>query len=955
MTGCTEGVAVCSEMAVAQWGVRAGVTELSSTQDRVFRLEIDGGPAAVMKLTRADRIDEGPLRAEAAALLHLQEKAPWLRVPLLRPGVDGNILQRRDGFTGRMMSWVDGTPLERAPHWRQSSLKALGQAAGQVSHALADFTHPGLRTDIEWDPRQSVPVLQRLLGDVTDGSTRALLTEALAALGGELASSESARLPEQAVHLDLTDRNVLGHFDADGHFMPVGAIDFGDLVWTWRISELAVTCHAAVGRGLTDPLAMVIPVVEGFVADRPITEAEADHLWTLIVARAATCVAIEAVEADHAPDNEHVREIADLDTAVLRAVLTVPAYLARSVIRVSCGATAWPFDLLDQLRCANVAGILSSPGPAIASPWQDVVALADVDADHEAPEAMRLGVAFVVPHSSSVFSPLDAEVIAVTDTTMTLRLRVLSPAVYLSLGGVSPRPAVGATVARGDLVALAVNDQIPDSGVCNLTVQIGVAPDMPPLGRVRDCAAWSALCPDPAVLVGCSAAPSDAPALDDRHRHVAAAQRLYYRNPPLMVRARGQWMYDATGRRYLDMVNNVAVVGHSHPRITAAAAEQLAVLNTNSRFLYRAISEYADRIAETLPPQLDRVFLVNSGSEALELALQLTRRFTERRDVVALEGAYHGWTTEMFELCTMPADRPNWRHELAPYVHIAQCPDWFRGPYGADREPYVTSLFDACQRAATNGGLAGFVHEPISGSRGGIVPPAGYLAEAYALVRTFGGLCVADEVQVGYGRTGKTFWAFEDQQVVPDVVASAKAAGNGHPIGFVACRTDIAEVFATDSTFFSTPAGSPVSCRIGTAVLDIIRDERLQENAHEVGAHLSQRLAELTARHPEIGAVYGRGLYQGIDLVVGDSSTTPLPASAIEAICERLLDLGCVVQPTGLLGNVLKIKPPLCLTHSDADRFVDAVDRVLTERSAFRALSTNTPHTNEELYRSNDV
>jgi 4-aminobutyrate aminotransferase-like enzyme len=406
-------------------------------------------------------------------------------------------------------------------------------------------------------------------------------------------------------------------------------------------------------------------------------------------------------------------------------------------------------------------------------------------------------------------------------------------------------------------------------------------------------------------------------------------------------------MYDATGRRYLDMVNNVAVVGHSHPRITAAAAEQLALLNTNSRFLYRAIAEYADRIAETLPPQLNRIFLVNSGSEAMELALQLTRRFTGRRDVVALEGAYHGWTTEVFELCTMPGDRPNWRRELASHVHIADCPDWFRGSHGAEREPYLRSLASACQRATANGGIAGFVHEPVSGSRGGIAPPAGYLAEAYELVRTFGGLCVADEVQVGYGRTGKTFWAFEDQQVVPDIVAAAKAAGNGTPVGFVACRADVADAFATDSTFFSTPAGNPVSCRIGTAVLDVIRDERLLENARDVGAHLSVRLAELTERHSEIGAIYGSGLYQGIDLVQGGGSRTPLPASAIDAICERLLELGCIVQPTGLLGNVLKIKPPLCLNHSDADRFVDAVDRTLTERSAFAAFSApNVEHHN---------
>jgi 4-aminobutyrate aminotransferase-like enzyme/Ser/Thr protein kinase RdoA (MazF antagonist) len=946
MTEVSDAATVCSDMIASQWGAGARVTDLASTQDRVCRLDFDDAAPVVMKLSRTDRVEEGPLLAEAAALLHLHEAVPWLRVPLLQPYGDGQLLQHRAGFTGRMMSWVDGTALERAPHWRRSSLRALGQAAGQLSRALADFTHADLRTDLEWDPRQSVPVVRRLLGDVADEPTHSLLTEALAVLDHNLGAALAANLPEQAVHLDLTDRNVLGHFDADGHFTPVGVIDFGDLVRTWRISELAVTCHAAVGRGLTDPLAVVAPVVEGFVAHMPITETEADHLWTLIIARAATCVAIEAVEAGRYPENDYLRDIADLDTAVLRAVLRVPPHLARSVLRVNCGVTAWPVDVLDQLRRADVAGIFQSPRPEIASHWQDVLAVPDEEADRDAPEAMRLGAMFVLPPSSSVFAPLDADVVAVTRTSMTLRLRVISPAVYLYLNGVRPTCTGGATVARGHLVAHAVNGEAPGSE-CSVTVQIGVAPDMPPVGRVRDRAAWSALCPDPGVLVGRSAAAPRMSALDERNRHVAGAQRLYYRQPPEIVRAQGQWMYDATGRRYLDMVNNVAVVGHSHPRITGAAAEQLALLNTNSRFLYRAIAEYADRIAETLPPQLNRIFLVNSGSEAMELALQLTRRFTGRRDVVALEGAYHGWTTEVFELCTMPGDRPNWRRELASHVHIADCPDWFRGPHGAEREPYLRSLSSACQRATANGGIAAFVHEPVSGSRGGIAPPAGYLAEAYELVRTFGGLCVADEVQVGYGRTGKTFWAFEDQQVIPDIVAAAKAAGNGIPVGFVACRADIADAFATDSTFFSTPAGNPVSCRIGTAVLDVIRDERLLENARDVGAHLSVRLAELTERHSEIGAIYGSGLYQGIDLVQGGKSTTPLPASAIDAICERLLELGCIVQPTGLLGNVLKIKPPLCLNHSDADRFVDAVDRTLTERSAFAAFSApNVEHHN---------
>lgn len=937
MTAMTDAVAVGAELAASRWGIDSPISELGSTQDCVLRLDGTGDARAIMKLSLSERIDAGALDAEAAALHLLDDAVPWLAVPLLRPGADGNVLQSRGRWTARVMSCVDGAALQRAPQWPPSALRSLGRVAGQISRALADFSHAGLRHWLEWDPRHAVVVVERLLPEVVDESTRTLLSTALDALTEHLPAAEAAALPEQAVHLDLTDRNVLGEFEADGAFYPVGVIDFGDMVRTWRASELAVSIHAALGRYLDDPLAAATPVVDGFVAQQPITEVEADHLWTLVLARAAVCVAIESTEAADCPDNTHVRDTADLDTAVLRAALAVPHPLARAVLRERSGLPAWPVDILAEITHSSPAMILDREPLAVVSAWQGITLDCD-QADHPAPEAMDLGVAVTVVEGTAVRAPLDGAVAAVGPNWLTLDIPLRTSSVHLHLAGARPTCSVGDIVARGQQVAEVPGHAGP------ITVQLAAAPGLPRRGRARERAAWTALCPNPAALVGISIShPQDADAaLEARGRHVAAAQKLYYRTPPQIVRARGQWMFDDTGRRYLDMVNNVAIIGHSHPRVTAAATQQLALLNTNSRFLYPAIAQYADRIAATLPEELGRIFLVNSGSEAVEVALQLARRFTTRRDVVVHEGAYHGWTTEVFELCTMPGDRPNWRHELAPWVHVADAPDWYRGRHGRSSAPYLASLSAACVRAQSNGGLAAFVHEPILGSRGGIIPPPGYLADAYTAVRSHGGLAIADEVQVGYGRTGKTFWAFESQHVVPDIVVAAKAAGNGHPIGFVACRPEIADAFAEQGSFFSTPGGNPVSCSIGSAVLDVIADEGLRDNAHTIGEHLSAQLAQLASRHPEIGALYGRGLYQGIDLVYGDGSRRPLPAADVDAICERLLELGCIVAPTGLLGNVLKIKPPLCLTRSDADRFIDAIDQVLSERQAYREL-TPTP------------
>lgn len=932
----------CARVAAVGWGLCAVPTAMGSLQDQVFRLDVDGRPTATMKMSTPDRVDELVLTAEAELLRHLSRARPALRLPLLMPGLDGTLFHRSGDATARMMSWVDGLPMAAAPYFTTDSLRALGRIVGEVSTALAGFAHPGLRQHVEWDPRVALETVSDTLAEV-GAARRPSIVRALDVLGDLLPRAAASDLPRQAAHLDLTDHNVIGGFDPSGLFHPTGVIDFGDVVHTWRVCEVAVAAHAAIGRHPDDPLAALTPVLEGYLEHRTMSEAECDHLWSVIVARATTCAAIEDVDAQRSPHNEYLSTLAELDAAALDGILAVDRSLARGAIRSLCGLTAHPVDLLARLLAQRPTPLLAPEIVTPSSAWQSLADTDDSTADSAAPDALRLGTRVVVPRQTPILAPLDAEAVGTSGTTLTLAFSLDDVTVHLRIEGIAPAVTIGDRVPRGHAVGVAGGADHPAVSA-EVDLQLGTDSAMPHRGKVRDRGVWAELCPDPSPLLGRPATPPESRmTMARRHRHVASAQGAYYQTPPEFTRARGQWMYDDTGRRHLDMVNNVAAIGHSHPRVTAAAADQMSQLNTNSRFLYRAIAEYADRIAETLPAPLQSIFLVNSGSEAVELALQMARRYTGRRDVVALENSYHGWTTEVFELCTLPGDRPNWRSDLAPWVHIADSPDWYRGPHGTDVSRYLASLSDACVAAENNGGVAAFVHEPILGSLGGVIPPEGYLHGAYDIVRRTGGLCVADEVQVGYGRTGETFWAFESQDVMPDILMAAKAAGNGHPVGFVACSAEIAEAMATGSTYFSTPAGSPVSCRIGTAVLDVLRDERLQHNAADVGGYLSEQLSTLADRHRHIGAVYGRGLYQGIDLVEGDGSTTPLNPSAVDAICERLLELGCIVQPTGLHGNVLKVKPPLCIRRSDAELFVSRLDQVLTERAAFATLAG--PHT----------
>jgi 4-aminobutyrate aminotransferase-like enzyme len=294
--------------------------------------------------------------------------------------------------------------------------------------------------------------------------------------------------------------------------------------------------------------------------------------------------------------------------------------------------------------------------------------------------------------------------------------------------------------------------------------------------------------------------------------------------------------------------------------------------------------------------------------------------------VIAIEGAYHGWTGGPLEVWTFPGDRPDWRTRISPHVHVVDQPDPYRGVHGPDADPYVASIRHAVSAAPP----AAFISEPLLGNQGGIIPPAGYLERAYELVRAAGGVCIADEVQTGYGRTGPQMWALAHERVVPDIVCVAKAAGNGFPLGAVICRRELADAFGRSLPFFSSAAGSPLSCAVGSAVIDALAREDLPGNAARIGAVLKAGIERLADEHELIGAVRGRGLYLGVDLVRDRATKEPAAGEAL-AVCERMRELGVIIQPTGDHGNLLKLKPPLCLDRPAAELIIDALDRALRE------------------------
>ncbi|WP_431218491.1 aminotransferase class III-fold pyridoxal phosphate-dependent enzyme [Leifsonia xyli] len=426
-------------------------------------------------------------------------------------------------------------------------------------------------------------------------------------------------------------------------------------------------------------------------------------------------------------------------------------------------------------------------------------------------------------------------------------------------------------------------------------------------------------------------APDPDAALARRDATFAPVQEHYFAHPPLIERGWRHHLVDTQAQSYIDMVNNVTQIGHGHPRLVEAVRDQWARLNTNSRFHYDELSRFTERLAEIAPEGLDTVFLVNSGSEAVDLALRLAQIHTGRRTILAVTEAYHGWTMASDAVSSSLGDNPRALETRPDWVKLVAAPNSLRGRHtGPDSgAAYLADLdADLAELDAAGDEVAGYIAEPVFGNAGGLMLPDGYLAGVYERIRARGGVCIADEVQVGYGRLGHYFWGSEQQGVVPDVITIAKAMGNGQPLGAVITRREIAESFAVEGSFFSSAGGSPVSSVVGLTVLDVMRDEALQQNAATVGDHLAGRLRELGRRHPLVGAVHGMGLYLGMELVLDRETLKPATAEAA-LVCDRMLAEGCIVQPTGDYKNVLKIKPPLCITRESADRFADALDLVL--------------------------
>ena len=571
---------------------------------------------------------------------------------------------------------------------------------------------------------------------------------------------------------------------------------------------------------------------------------------------------------------------------------------------------------------------------------------------------IHLGLDIFAGAGTPVFAPLRGTVYAFNDNraaldygpVIILRHELDADTELFTLYGHLSREslqglAIGQAVQPGQQIATLGSADVNGGWTPHLHFQLftsllGLGIDVPGVAHASQRDVWRSVCPDPNLIVGVPldrfppTPPSRSETLETRRRLFGGNVSIAYRDPVKIVRGWRQYLFDDSGRRYLDAYNNVPHVGHAHPRVVAAGQRQMALLNTNTRYLSDVVNEYAERLTATFSTPLSVAFLVNSASEANELALRLVRAYTGRRDMIVLEAAYHGNTTGLVDLSPYKHAGPGGTG--APdWVHTVPIPDVYRGAFKA-HDPnagaqYARQVAAVIAKLVESGsGIGGFIAETCPSVGGQIILPPGYLADVYRHVRAAGGLCIADEVQTGLGRMGTSFWAFEDQGVVPDIVVMGKPLGNGHPIGAVVTTPEIAAAFDNGMEYFSTFGGNTVSCAIGLAVLDVLRDEGLQAHALRVGERMLVGLRRLLDECELVGDVRGSGLFLGVELVRDRQTLEPAAAEA-SYVSNRMRERGILLGTDGPHHNVVKIRPPLPFDEENADLLVAALRQSLAE------------------------
>ncbi|UCE10308.1 MAG: aminotransferase class III-fold pyridoxal phosphate-dependent enzyme [Candidatus Thorarchaeota archaeon] len=987
--------------------------ELPSERDRNYYVRTDSGEEFVLKFSALSD-ERDIIESQNSAMLHIVAKTGLMLCPTPTKSKEGRYIEIVDDPQGnhymvRLLRYVPGKVYAKVNPHSTKLLREFGEFIGSVTKALQDFKHPAAHRDLYWDMKNADQVIPKHVGDIGDPVQQGIVKHFLSEYENRVKPALST-LRKSVVHNDFNDYNVIVDWAVPGNRSRFGVVDFGDLVFSHTVFELAIAIAYAV-LGHADPIAAAAEVVKGYHSVFPLEEHEIDLLFYMICTRLTMTVAIAAYQSKLEPQNEYLRISEEMAWEALEKLRVVNPRLVTYTFRDACDlvpcqksseVTEWlkknrkkigsivDFDLsstphvvFDLSAGSTEFGTLGDLmeiekwSRMIEARLRDELAEYGVGRYDEArliyagdqyslmgidgPESrtVHLAIDLFLESGTPLFAPLDGTIhsfrnndspldngptIVVEHSIENSDLKFYTLYAHLSLDSID-NLVKGSSIRKGDKIGEV--GEYPTNGGWPSHLHFQVIVDM--IGREGDFFGaaspnrrqlWKSISPDPNVILGLPDKPVRVERLgrdeilDIRSQRLSSSLSLMYEEPIEIVEGYMQYLYDKDGRAYLDARNNVPIVGHSHPKVVEALQRQAAVLNTNTRYIHEALVEYAEKLCTKFPMPLSICFFVNSGSEANELALRLARAYTGNEDMIVIEGAYHGNTEALVGLSPYKSEGPGGKG-MPPHVHKVRIPDTFRGPYRrSDSEAgkkYATDLKEIVDELAASGRKpAAFLCESIMSCGGQIVFPEQYLKSAFRHVREAGGICIVDEVQVGFGRVGTHFWGFETQGVVPDIVTLGKPIGNGHPIGAVITTREIAESLGAGMEWFSTTGGNTVSCAVGLTVLDVLEEEALQENAHSTGSYLIEQLSQLGDRHSIIGDVRGSGLFIGVELV-GDRDSLKPAAEEARYIAERMKDNQIMIGSDGIHHNVLIIKPSLVFSKIDADRIVKTLDKILAE------------------------
>jgi 4-aminobutyrate aminotransferase-like enzyme/Ser/Thr protein kinase RdoA (MazF antagonist) len=986
---------------------------LPSERDQNFLLQAESGKRFVLKIANATE-ERVMLEAQNQVMEHVVKYVSFCpRILQTTNGEEITTVKAQDGKNHfvRLVTYLPGTPLGNVKHHSDELLYDLGYKIGQLTNALSDFDHPALHRNFHWDLANGLDIVRENGKLIQNKTLRKTILELASNFEQNIAPILPG-LPVSIIYNDGNDYNLL----AGGGENPytknrgiVGLIDFGDMVYSYTVGDLAVAiAYASLGK--PDPLETAAQIVKGYHAVHHLTEVELRVLFGLITMRLCMSVCIGAEQQASQPDNDYLSISQTPIHETLPDLATIHPRFAEAIFRNACGLTPFPASLkivdwltshpgefasplaLD-LRAGPVAILdlsISSPlldsdpvkntQPCLAPRIQAAIAEAGTQVGigrydearylYIAPafatgkaitdeyRTIHLGIDLFAPAGTPIYAPLAGTVYASAnnnapqDYSPVIILEHKSeehPTFYTLYGHLSRGSLngikLGQSIKKGEKLAAIGEPEANGGWTPHLHFQVitdllELGTDFPGVARPSQRKVWLSLCPDPNLILGippekfppCES--NVAETLANRRQRLGRNLSISYRQPLKIVRGWKQYLFDNEGRRYLDSYNNVAHVGHNHPRVVAAARRQMGVLNTNTRYLHDTILHYADKLTSLLPEPLGVCYFVNSGSEANELALRLARTYTGQREMIVLEAAYHGNTNTLIDISPYKHNGPGGRG-TPDWVHIAPIPDDYRGAYKRDDPEagtkYARYVLEITERLKAQGhGLAGFIAESLPSVGGQIVMPPGYLKDVYHYVRAVGGLCIVDDVQTGFGRVGMHFWGFEMQGVRPDIVVLGKPIGNGHPLGAVITTPQIADAFNNGMEYFTTFGGNPVSCAVGLEVLNVVLEENLQEHARRVGERMLTGLRPFVERFPLVGDVRGLGLFLGVELVRDRETLEPATEEAAY-VMNRMREHGILLGVDGPYHNVLKIRPPMPFDEGNADSLVSTMELVLEE------------------------